>query len=107
MIVVMKSVMKVDLLCNVCNEETPHTIIYNDNVIEQIVCDCCQYGIMLDDETIKQNTGSDLLKRVVTKPARMTEEMKKDLGLFLKSMPVRIISKPYRMMAEYKKNHEE
>ncbi len=103
----MKQVMKVDLLCNTCNEETPHTITYNDNIIEQIVCDCCHYGIVVDVEKIKQNAGTDLVKRVVTKPARMTEEIKKDLGLFLKSMPVRILSKPYRMMTEHKKGHEE
>lgn len=103
----MKNVIKVDLLCSTCNEETPHTIVYKEDLIAQIACDRCHCGITLDEKKIRQDAQTDLLKRVVTKPARMTEEIKKDLGLFLKSMPVRIISKPYRMMTEHKKNHEE
>ncbi len=103
----MKSVMEARLLCDVCEKETVHTITYKNNMIEHIVCNECHNGIILDVDKIKQNYGAEFTKRILSKPARMNEEMQQDLKKFLKSMPVRIMSKPYRLILEYKKYYED
>ena len=43
---------------------------------------------------------TDFIDRVLTKPQRLTEEIKRDLSQFLKSIPIRILTKPYRIARE-------
>ena len=40
------------------------------------------------------------MKRILTKPYRMTEELEKDITKFIISLPIRIITKPYRIAKE-------
>jgi hypothetical protein len=41
-----------------------------------------------------------LLDRILTKPHRITEEMRKDLTIFITSLPIRIMTKPIRLARE-------
>jgi hypothetical protein len=51
-------------------------------------------------EKLLETYTADLIDRALTKPHRITEEIKKDLSHFLKSMPIRIMTKPYRVARE-------
>ena len=47
-----------------------------------------------------QHYGESLLSRIITKPARLNQELHKDLKTFLHSLPVRLITKPLRIAKE-------
>ncbi|MGB9679444.1 MAG: bh protein [Thermoanaerobacteraceae bacterium] len=94
--------MKAMLYCLHCREETEHTITYEGNTIKSIKCEKCGTEIEINKENAKKNYTEEFLDRVLTKPQRMTEELQKDIGSFLFSLPVRIITKPYRILEEVK-----
>ncbi len=54
----------------------------------------------MDKEKILKFYTSKVLKRLFTKPERLTEELRKDMSSLLVSLPFRIASKPYRMAKE-------
>jgi len=83
----MTSKVKAQLFCLHCNKETNHTIT-------------CGNEIRINREKLLETYTADFIDRVLTKPHRITEEIKKDLSHFLKSMPIRILTKPYRVARE-------
>ncbi len=88
------------LFCLECDRETKHTVVYKNDHIESIRCQQCGIEIKVDHEYIKRHIKEDIIKRVLSKPARMTREMEQDLGLFFSRLPYRVISKPYRLIKE-------
>ena len=91
---------KVLLFCLQCNKDTSHIIIYKDRYLEDIKCSICGNEIKINREKLLETYTADFIDRVLTKPHRITEEIKNDLSRFLKSIPIRIFTKPYRVAKE-------
>lgn len=96
----MTTEMKTELFCLHCNKECPHTVTYMGKYLQEIKCEECGIHLEIDKLKIMEHYAEDFLERVLTKPHRLTEEMKAGLTHFLKSLPVRIIKKPYRVSKE-------
>ncbi len=91
---------KTELFCLHCGKEVPHTIVYAGRYLNRIKCDRCGTEIALDRKKILESYATDTVERVLTKPHRLTEEMRRDLTTFITSLPIRILTKPYRMAKE-------
>lgn len=96
----MISKVKAQLFCLHCNKETNHIITYKDKYLQDIKCNICGNEIRINREKLLETYTTDFIDRVLTKPHRITEEIKKDLSHFLKSIPIRILTKPYRVAKE-------
>lgn len=94
--------MKADLHCVNCNKNTPHEVIYIGDNIEKITCLECDTYLEIDENLVMSTYAMDILKRVSSKPERMSNEIKEDLSKFMYSIPIRVVTKPYRMIKEYK-----
>ena len=98
----MKSeLIETNLYCLHCEKETPHVITYTGDYVRKIRCDICHTEIQIDKDKILKFYTSKMLKRLFTKPERLTDELRKDMSSFLTSLPFRIVSKPYRMAKEF------
>ena len=102
----MSVILKGKLYCLHCHTETPHTLTYaghplsGDSYLRKIKCEDCKTVIELDRIKILELYGKQVVKRVLTKPSRLTKEIRDDLTNFIKSLPIRIITKPYRTAKE-------
>lgn len=90
-----------NLFCLHCEKETPHVITYVGDYVHKIKCNICNTEIHIDKEKIIKFYTSKVFKRLLTKPERLTEELRKDMSSLLVSLPFRIASKPYRMAREF------
>ena len=102
----MSVILKGKLFCLHCHQETPHTLIYaghplsGESYLRKVKCEDCKTVIELDRIKILELYGKQMVKRVFTKPSRLTKEIRADLTNFIKSLPIRIITKPYRAAKE-------
>ncbi len=96
----MGSKIDTELFCLHCDKECAHTITYAGQYLSRVRCKECGTEIELDRTRIMENYATETLERILTKPIRVTEEMRKDLTAFLASVPIRIMTKPYRMAKE-------
>ena len=96
----MISKVKAQLFCLHCNKETNHIITYKDKYLQDIKCNICGNEIRINREKLLETYTTDFIDRILTKPHRVTEEIKRDLSHFLISIPIRILTKPYRVAKE-------
>ena len=96
----MTTQMKSDLFCLHCNKECEHTITYLGKHLQDIGCDECGIHIHIDKLKIMEHYAESVVERLLTKPHRINEEIKKGLSSFLKSLPIRVIKKPYEVTKE-------
>jgi len=97
----MSNKIETELFCLHCDKETLHMITYSGKYLHRIRCKECGTEISLDRKRILESYTADTLDRILTKPHRMTEEMRKDLTSFITSLPVRIVTKPIRLAKEF------
>lgn len=97
----MPSKIQTDLFCLHCEKETLHTISYSGRYLHRIKCEQCGTEIALDRKRILETYTAETLDRILTKPHRVTEEMRKDLTHFITSLPIRIMTKPIRLAKEF------
>ncbi|MDO4288354.1 MAG: bh protein [Eubacterium sp.] len=97
---------KVDayLFCVNCDRETPHVVEYEGGQLHRIACEECGMAVQVNQEYVSAHYKEDFVRRVMSKPGRMTREMEADLSAFIKSLPFRVITKPYRV---YRENHQD
>ncbi len=96
----MSNKIETDLFCLHCDRETLHTIGYSGRYLHKIRCEECGTEIAIDRKRILETYTADTLDRILTKPHRVTEEMRKDLTIFITSLPIRIMTKPIRLAKE-------
>ncbi len=96
-----KNVIDAYLFCINCDKETDHHVEYRNDQIHRITCSECGMSVQVDQDYVNTHFKDEFIKRVMTKPARVTHEMQKDLNGFLKSLPFRVITKPYRVYKEF------
>ncbi len=97
----MSNKIETELFCLHCDKETLHTITYSGKYLHRIKCEKCGTEIALDRRRILETYTADTLDRILTKPHRLTEEMRKDLTSLITSLPLRIITKPIRLAKEF------
>jgi len=95
-----KEEIKTSLTCLRCQKDTLHRVVYQGGMIRAIRCEECGLEVSFDQTKLLALYGEDLVKRVLTKPRRLTEEYERDLFTFFSSIPFRIVTKPYRMLRE-------
>jgi len=88
------------LYCLHCAKETEHIISYAGDLLKSLRCQECGMEITLDRKQLLEEYATESIKRILTKPHRLTEEMRQDLAAFLASLPIRILTKPYRIARE-------
>lgn len=88
------------LFCHSCGKETVHCVKYISGILKNIRCEECGYSLDLSREKLLKYYTEEMITRFITKPDRLTEEVRKDLSHFILSLPLRMISKPYRVAKE-------
>ncbi len=96
----MTTTMKTELFCLHCNRECLHTITYRGTYLQEVRCQECGTHIEMDRKKILETYTAEVIDRLLTKPHRLTEEVRRDLSNFIKSFPIRIITKPLRVAKE-------
>ena len=96
----MTAQMKTELFCLHCNRECLHTITYVGTYLKEVRCEECGTHIEIDRRKILETYTAEVIDRVLTKPHRITEEVRKDLSNFMHSLPIRILTKPLRVAKE-------
>lgn len=103
----MRETIETKLFCLHCQKEVPHEIHYFGVALSSIRCKECDTEIKLDRKRVLEVESLEFADRILTKPIRLTEELRKDLTHFLSTLPIRIATKPYRMAKEMvKKAHK-
>ncbi len=93
---------KVSLYCIHCEKETLHELFYIGEELEKIKCLECGTEIAFDKKKMLLEYSEDLVKRIITKPKRISKEAFSNLSEFLKTIPIRVITKPKRIANEVK-----
>ncbi|MBN2072510.1 MAG: bh protein [Actinobacteria bacterium] len=101
---------KIMLYCINCDQETNHTVHYIGNYLRSISCDRCSRKIEIDRRHLRTVFAEDFINRILTKPHRMTEDMKKAIAVLIPFFPKRLITEPLNVLKEIhdilRKNNE-
>ncbi len=95
------------LYCIHCEKETLHELTYVGDELQKIKCLTCGMEMFFDKKKLLLVYSEDLVKRILTKPGRISKEAFGDLSEFLKTFPLRILTKPGRMVKEMKELFKE
>jgi len=91
---------KIVLYCINCNKETPHTVHYIGNYLKSVVCDVCKKSIEIDRRHLRTVFAEDFIDRILTKPHRITEDMKKAFASLIPFLPKRLFMEPIKVLKE-------
>jgi hypothetical protein len=91
---------KILLFCVNCNKETQHTVHYIGNYLKSITCDRCHEKIEIDRRHLRTVFAEDFINRILTKPHRITEDMKKAVATLMPFFPRRLIREPLKVLKE-------
>jgi hypothetical protein len=91
---------KITLFCINCNEETPHTVQYIGSYLRSVSCDSCTKKIEVDRRHLRTVFAEDFIDRILTKPHRMTEDMKRAIAILMPFFPKRLIKEPLKVLKE-------
>jgi len=91
---------KITLFCVNCNKETPHTVFYIRNYLRSVVCDNCNKRIEIDRRHLRTVFAEDFINRILTKPHRVTEDMKRAFATLMPFFPKRLFREPLKVLRE-------
>lgn len=91
---------KITLFCIKCNEETPHTVQYIGSYLRSVSCDRCAKKIEIDRRHLRTVFAEDFIDRILTKPHRMNEDMKRALATLTPFFPKRLFKEPLQVLRE-------
>ncbi|MDD3818747.1 MAG: hypothetical protein PHG41_02790 [Actinomycetota bacterium] len=91
---------KIILFCINCNKESPHTVYYVGNYLRRVVCDNCNKKIEIDRRHLRTVFAEDFIDRVLTKPRRMTDDIRKAFATLLPFFPKRLFEEPLEVFKE-------
>lgn len=89
-----------ELFCSKCQADTEHVLTYVGDSLTESKCKQCGKILGINHNALLELYGADFLVRVLTKPKRMTKELREDLHSFLLSLPKRLVTKPRRVLEE-------
>jgi len=90
----------ITLFCVNCNEETPHTVQYIGSYLRSVSCDKCTRKIEIDRRHLRTVFAEDFIDRILTKPHRINEDMKKAFATLLPFFPKRLFLEPLQVLRE-------
>ncbi len=101
---------KITLFCINCNKDVTHTVHYIGNYLKSVQCEVCGKKIEIDRRHLKTVFAEDFINRILTKPHRMNEDMKKAVATLMPFFPKRLIREPLKVLKEIyevlkKENH--
>src|SRR4030042_5317758 len=82
------------------NKESLHTVYYIGNYLRCTSCDSCGRKIEIDRRHLRTVFAEDFIDRILTKPHRMTEDMKKAIATLMPFFPKRLIKEPLKVLKE-------
>ncbi|MDD5622322.1 MAG: bh protein [Actinomycetota bacterium] len=91
---------KIILFCISCNKESQHTVYYIGNYLRSVVCDNCNKRIEIDRRHLRTVFAEDFINRILTKPHRMTEDMRKAFAALMPFLPKRLFKEPLKVIKE-------
>jgi len=91
---------KIILYCVNCDEETAHSVHYIGSYLRSVKCDKCGKKIEVDRRHLRTVFAEDFIDRILTKPHRMTEDMKKAFAVLVPFFPKRLIKEPLTVIKE-------
>jgi len=81
--------------CLTCREETVHVLHYADGLLKEGRCTRCN-EVFSNKMKLVEVYGENLMKRVLSKPLRLAEELKEDPAGTLMGFPGRALRKPFK-----------
>ncbi|MBN1299087.1 MAG: bh protein [Actinobacteria bacterium] len=93
-------VTKITLFCINCNKETPHTVKYIGSFLRSVSCDVCTKKIEIDRRHLRTVFAEDFIDRILTKPHRITEDMKKAFATLTPFFPKRLFTEPLQALRD-------
>mgnify|MGYP001069027196 CR=1 FL=1 len=91
---------KIILFCVGCNKETTHTVRYIGSYLRSVKCDSCGKKVEIDRRHLRTVFAEDFINRILTKPHRITEDMKKAFATLVPFFPKRLIKEPVKVLRE-------
>ena len=91
---------KIILFCVNCDKESSHTVHYIGSYLKSVSCDSCAKKIEIDRRHLRTVFAEDFINRILTKPHRMTEDMKKAVATLVPFFPKRLIREPLKVLKE-------
>ncbi|HAJ95539.1 MAG TPA: bh protein [Actinobacteria bacterium] len=91
---------KIVLFCINCDREAPHTVHYIGSYLKSVSCDSCSKKIEIDRRHLRTVFAEDFINRILTKPHRMNEDMKKAVAILMPFFPKRLIREPLKVLKE-------
>ncbi len=91
---------KIILFCINCNKESQHTVYYIGNYLRSVVCDNCNKRIEIDRRHLRTVFAEDFVNRILTKPHRMTQDMRKAFVTLMPFLPKRLFKEPLKVIKE-------
>ncbi len=91
---------KIILYCVNCDEEVAHSVYYTGSYLRSVECDKCGKKIEVDRRHLRTVFAEDFIDRILTKPHRMTEDMKKAFAILVPFFPKRLIKEPLTVIKE-------
>jgi hypothetical protein len=88
------------LFCVNCNEETPHTVQYIGSYLRSVTCDNCSKKIEIDRRHLRTVFAEDFIDRLLTKPHRINEDMKRAFATLMPFFPKRLFLEPLQVFRE-------
>lgn len=90
----------ITLFCVNCNEETPHTVQYIGSYLRSVSCDSCSKKIEIDRRHLRTVFAEDFIDRLLTKPHRINEDMKRAFATLMPFFPKRLFLEPLQVFRE-------
>ncbi len=91
---------KITLFCINCNEDSPHTVQYIGSYLRSISCDKCSKKVEIDRRHLRTVFAEDFIDRILTKPHRMNEDMKRAFATLVPFFPKRLFMEPIKVLRE-------
>jgi len=91
---------EVELFCPQCLENTVHRATCVGDFLLTLECSNCGKKTRVSRRVPVKELTQDFLERLMTKPLRITEELRRSPRKTLLSLPRRAITKPLRLMQE-------
>ncbi len=91
---------KITLFCINCGKDTSHTVNYIGSFLKSIKCDKCEKKVEIDRRHLRTVFAEDFINRILTKPHRVTEDMKRAFTTLVPFFPKRLIKEPLKVVRE-------
>jgi hypothetical protein len=91
---------KIILFCVNCGKDASHTVNYIGSFLKSIQCNKCGRKVEIDRRHLRTVFAEDFINRILTKPHRVTEDMKRAFSTIVPFFPKRLIKEPLKVVRE-------